>query len=315
MNKKLYNLIIMSRLVAAMALTSASSSIIPWFEVDSIKNGSGYCNLENNRPIKIGDFVKCDQKIRNCYPNTPKHIIALDIDEHSTGSAILADYLRDPIIESQISDEYLRHRYSSGICLTEERDIENFKKYNKFVPRLGFEEFKDKKQQVLKMTKDEELKNIVYSTQYPTDKAAIDFLKVNMVEGVLINYDTSGLENALEFVKMIKSAKTEDNVLDCLSYLFVNELVKEFAKTNTEEIDSKSIVKSMFNVNSTKNGFTIATSKSFWYGMPFITIEKHDDITNVKFYSPHPKFGMMKALYTTFVYEDARLKEIIADNV
>lgn len=303
----------MSRLYAAMRLTSATS-VIPWFEVDSIESGHGYYNSENTA-IRVGDFIKCDQKIRICHPNTPKHVIAINIDGFPKGSAILANYLRDPIVESEISDEYLKDHFASGVDLTREHRIKNFKKYNRFVPRLGLEEFQTKKKQALQLFKDDESSHIVYSPQYPTDKIAIDFLKDNMVKDVLMSYDRSGLENALEFVQMIKSAKTEDDVVNCLVYLFGDKLIEEFKKTNTEEMDNESIVKHMFYVQTTKDGFSISTSGSLLYGMPFVTMEKHDGITNVKFYSPHPKFGMMKELYTMFVYEADKLKEIIADNV
>jgi hypothetical protein len=113
----------MSRLHAVMRLTSAIS-VIPWFEVDSIESGHGYYNSENTA-IRVGDFIKCDQKIRICHPNTPKHVIAINIDGFPKGSAILANYLRDPIVESEISDEYLRNCFASGVYLTREHRIKN----------------------------------------------------------------------------------------------------------------------------------------------------------------------------------------------
>lgn len=304
----------MSRLLAAMRLTSATT-VIPWFEVDSIKSDYGYQNL-NNTVIKVGDFIKCDQKVRFCYPNTPKHVIAINIDGFPRDSAILADYLRDPIVESEISDEYLEEHFASKLYRTREHRIKNFKRCNRFVPRLGFEEFQNKKKETLQIFKDDELSHIVYSPQYPTDKIAVDFLKDNMVKDVLMSYNKGDLENALEFVQMIKSAKTEDDVVDCLMYLFGDAFtVEKHNKTITEEIDTKRMLRLMFSVKTTENGFSISTKESLLYGTPFITVEKNDIITNIKFYSHRPNLGMMKANYTMFVYEADKLKEIIADNV
>lgn len=303
----------MSRLLAVMSLTSATK-VIPWFDVDSIKIGSGYYNSDQTT-IKVGDFVKCDQKIRICYPNIPKHVIAVNINGFPTGSAILVDYSKDPINESDIHHkDFLKDHIRLG-DFDATSDTATFKRYDRVIPRLGLEEFKSKRQQTLELAKHDELANVIYSPQYPTDKIAVDFLKGNMVKNSLISYDSNGLEIVLEFAHLIKSAKSEDDVFDCLIYLFGEKLVAEFRKISDEVVDDNTIIKRTFMVKTTENGFSIDPIGPVIQGMKFITVEKRDDITNVKFYSPHPKFAAIKPLYTMFVYDANKLKEIIANNV
>ena len=51
------------------------------------------------------------------------------------------------------------------------------------------------------------------------------------------------------------------------------------------------------------------------YLLPLITIEKHDKITEITFLNPHPELGTMKTIYTVFVFDEDRLREIMTDNI